>query len=236
MRSLRIRPTRVRLGGTAAVLAGLCYGSAGYLDRPGISGYTSALVFVLSVAIPVLFLGGLLGLHARLLLVAQKSLVGGVGLMLGCLGCVLGIVGALLLAGTPYSQITEWWWVPLLAGLVLMGLSAFLKGGATAFGGRGVDLRGPRMGLLAYRSGLLWRFGAHALGPRRYCGRVLPECRGVGGHTDGDTRGSLTAANFLQRRHRELRRIPLPRTPPNRCKNEEPAAARFTSDICVVRT
>jgi hypothetical protein len=122
------------LGGTAAVLAGLCYGSAGYLDRPGISGYTSALVFVLSVAIPVLFLGGLLGLHARLLLVAQKSLVGGVGLMLGCLGCMLGIVGALLLAGTPYSQITEWWWVPLLAGLVLMGLSAFLKGGLRPLG------------------------------------------------------------------------------------------------------
>jgi hypothetical protein len=132
--SLRTRPPRVRLGGTAAVLAGLCYGAAGYLDRPGISGYTSVLVFVLSVAIPVLFLGGLLGLHARLLLVAQKSLIGGVGLMLGCLGCVLDIVGALLLVRTPYSQITEWWWVLLLAGLVLMGLSAFLKGGIRPLG------------------------------------------------------------------------------------------------------
>jgi hypothetical protein len=132
--SPRTRPTRVRLGGTAAVLAGLCYGAAGYLDRPGISGYTSVLVFVLSVAIPVLFLGGLFGLHARLLLVAQKSLIGGVGLMLGCLGCVLDIVGALLLVRTPYSQITEWWWVLLLAGLVLMGLSAFLKGGIRPLG------------------------------------------------------------------------------------------------------
>ncbi len=55
--SPRTTPTRARLGGTAAVLAGLCYGAAGYLDRPSISGYTGALVFVLSVAIPALFLG-----------------------------------------------------------------------------------------------------------------------------------------------------------------------------------
>jgi hypothetical protein len=61
--SPRTTPTRVRLGGTAAVLAGLCYGAAGYLHRPGISGSTSALVSVLSVAIPALFLGGLLGLR-----------------------------------------------------------------------------------------------------------------------------------------------------------------------------
>jgi hypothetical protein len=56
--SRRTTPTRARLGGTAAVLAGLCYGAAGYLDRPGISVYTGALVSVLSVAIPALFLGG----------------------------------------------------------------------------------------------------------------------------------------------------------------------------------
>jgi hypothetical protein len=50
--------TRLRLGGTAAILAGLCYGAAGYLDRPAISGFSSALVSVLSVAMPILFLGG----------------------------------------------------------------------------------------------------------------------------------------------------------------------------------
>ena len=56
--SPRTTPTRARLGGTAAVLAGLCYGAAGYFDRPGISGYTGALVSVLSVAFPALLLGG----------------------------------------------------------------------------------------------------------------------------------------------------------------------------------
>jgi hypothetical protein len=116
-------PTSVRLGGTAAALAGLCYGAAGYLDRPGISGYTGILVSVLIVAIPALFLGGLMGLYVRLLLVAQTSLASGAGLVLGCFGSVLGMVGTLGLARTPYSQITEWWWVPLLVGLALMGLA-----------------------------------------------------------------------------------------------------------------
>src|SRR5829696_8859946 len=121
--SARTTPTRVRLGGTAAVLAGLCYGAAGYLDRPGISGFTSALVSVLSLVIPALFLGGLLGLRTRLLLAARTSLASGAGVVLGCFGAVLGIVGALGLARTPYSQITGWW-VLLLAGMTLMGLSS----------------------------------------------------------------------------------------------------------------
>jgi hypothetical protein len=56
--SPRTMPTPARLGGTAAVLAGLCYGAAGYFHSPGISGYTVALVSVLSVAFPALFLGG----------------------------------------------------------------------------------------------------------------------------------------------------------------------------------
>jgi hypothetical protein len=56
--SPRTTPTRARLGGTAAVLAGLCYGAEGYFDIPAISGYTGALLSVLSVALPALFLGG----------------------------------------------------------------------------------------------------------------------------------------------------------------------------------
>src|SRR5215208_4847852 len=44
------------------------------------------------------------------------------------------------------------------------------------------------------------------------------------------------APNFLELCARELRRIPLPRTPANTGKNEGPDAVRFTSDICVVRT
>jgi hypothetical protein len=129
MRSVpRTKLSRVRLGGTAAILAGLCYGAAGYLDRPGISGYIDAFVSVLSVAVPALFLWGLLGLRTQLPPATQTdfaSSAGVVGLVLGCLGAVLGAVGALRLKE---MAITELWWVLLLVGLTLMGLAAFSKG------------------------------------------------------------------------------------------------------------
>ncbi len=130
----RTTPTRARLGGTAAVLAGLCYGAAGYFDRPGISGYTGALLSVLSVAIPALFLGGLLGLQARLPDATQTdfaSSAGIVGFVSGCFGAVLGIAGALGFEGT---ATTVFWWVLLLAGLTLMGLAASLTGGLRLLG------------------------------------------------------------------------------------------------------
>src|SRR5918998_2229792 len=132
--SPRTTPTRARLGGTAAVLAGLCYGAAGYLDRPSISGYTGALVFMLSVAIPALFLGGLLGLQARLPDATQTdfaSSAGIVGFVFGCFGAVLGIAGALGLEGT---ETTLFWWVPFLIGLTLMGLAASLRAGLRLLG------------------------------------------------------------------------------------------------------
>ena len=127
-------PTLVRLGGTAAVFAGLCYGAAGYLDRPGISAYIYALVSLLSVAVPVLFLWGLLGLRTQLPLATQTnfaSSAGVVGFVLGCFGAVLGAVGAL---GLEETVIKEWWWVLLLEGLTLMGLAAVLKGGVRLLG------------------------------------------------------------------------------------------------------
>jgi hypothetical protein len=132
--SPRTTPTRARLGGTAAVLAGLCYGAAGYFHSPGISEYTGALVSVLSVALPALFLGGLLGLHARLWDATQTdfaSSAGMVGFVFGCFGAVLGIAGALGLEGT---ETTFFWWVLLLAGLTLMGLAASLRGGLRLLG------------------------------------------------------------------------------------------------------
>ena len=142
--SPRTTPTRARLGGTAAVLAGLCYGAAGYFDRPAISGYTGALVSVLSVALPALFLGGLLGLHARLPDATQTdfaSSAGIVGFVFGCFGAVLGIADALGLEGTiagalglEVTAITFCYWVPLLAGLTLMGLAASLRGGLRLLG------------------------------------------------------------------------------------------------------
>ncbi len=106
--SPRTTPTRARLGGTAAVLAGLCYAAAGYFYSPGISGYTGALVSVLSVAFPALFLGGLLGLQARLPHAAQTGFVssaGFVGFVSGCFGAVLGIANALGLGGTIASAL-----------------------------------------------------------------------------------------------------------------------------------
>jgi hypothetical protein len=138
--SPRTTPTRARLGGTAAVLAGLCYGAAGYFDRP----HTDALVSVLSVALPALFLGGLLGLHARLPDATQTdfaSSAGFVGFVFGCFGAVLGIARALGLEGTiafalrlPGTAIPFFWWVLLLAGLTLMGLAASLRGGLRLLG------------------------------------------------------------------------------------------------------
>ena len=125
------------MGGTAAILAGFCYGAAGYLDKPAISGFTSALVSVLSVAMPALFLGGLLGLHYRLLLTSQSTLTSKAGLLSGCLGAMLGIVGEVVLEQTPYQElmrITDWWWGLLLAGLTLMGLAAFPKEGLRPLG------------------------------------------------------------------------------------------------------
>ena len=142
--SPRTMPTRARLGGTAAVLAGLCYGAAGYFDRPGISEYTGALVSVLSVAFPALFLGGLLGLHTRLPDARQTdfaSSAGFVGFVFGCFGALLGIASALGLEGTiagalglEGTAIPFFYWVLLLAGLTLMGLAASLRGGLRLLG------------------------------------------------------------------------------------------------------
>jgi hypothetical protein len=123
--------TRVRWGGAAAVLAGLTYGAAGLLDKPGVSGYVGTLVSVLSVAIPAMFLGGLLGLHSRLLLRAGSSLASGAGFLVGCLGAMLGVIEAIGLEQSflGSTRIGSWWWVLLLAGLTFMGLAALSKVG-----------------------------------------------------------------------------------------------------------
>ena len=118
---------RIWWGGAAAAMAGLAYGAAGYLDRPGMSGYAGALVSVLSAVFPVLLLGGLLGLRYRLLLAGTRSFTGGMGFVLGCLGAMLGVVagfGSVLPFFGLLPIIGHWWWAPLFAGLTLMGLSA----------------------------------------------------------------------------------------------------------------
>jgi hypothetical protein len=118
---------RIRWGGAAAILAGLSYGAAGYLDTPGISGYTSVLVSVLSVTTPALFLGGVLGLHS--LLGGERSPIRGTGFLLACLGTILGIIAAVGSGQSLswLSSIGSWWWALLFGGLTLMGLSSLLK-------------------------------------------------------------------------------------------------------------
>src|SRR5918992_1389356 len=131
--SPRTSPTRARLGGTAAVLAGLCYGAAGYLDRPSISGYRCPRVRA-KRGHPGFVLRGLLGLQARLPDATQMdfaSSAGIVGFLLGGFGAVLGIAGALGLAGT---ATTFFWWGLFLAGLTLMGLVASLRAGLRLLG------------------------------------------------------------------------------------------------------
>ena len=156
---------RVRWGGAAAVLAGLSYGAAGFLDKPGMSGYASVLVSVLSVATPVLFLGGLLGLHSQLLLGAGSSFTRGVGFLLGCFGTMLGTIDAVGSERT-FLGLTSIgsWWALLFAGLTLIGLATLLKGVLRA------------LGAMVLTSGTL----AYTPGPRRVRGPVLPEFRGVG--------------------------------------------------------
>jgi hypothetical protein len=126
--SERTRLTRTRWGGVAAVLAGISYGAAGYLDTPGVSGYASVLVFVLSVTTPTFFFGGLLGLRA--LLAEVGSHIERIGFIVGCLGTALGGVEALINAiGLEQTflglmSIGFWWWAIFLVGLTLLGLAA----------------------------------------------------------------------------------------------------------------
>ena len=120
-------------------MAGLSYGASGLLDKPDVSGYAEALVSALSLVLPALLLGGLLGLRCRLPLEGGRSLAGGAGFALGCLGAVLGVAAALGL-----EQVGLWWWAPLLAGLVLSGSSALPPKGAPR-----------RLGALVLASGML---------------------------------------------------------------------------------
>ena len=125
--------TLLRWGGAAAVFGGLSYGAAGYLDRPGMSGYVSVLVSILSVATPALFMGGLMGLRPRLPLGGESSFVSGTGFVMGCLGAVLGVIVSVINAVGlertfwQLASLGSWWWALLFAGLTLMGMAMLLK-------------------------------------------------------------------------------------------------------------
>ena len=171
---------RIRWGGAAAILAGLSYEAAGYLDTPGISGSTSVLVSVLSVTTPALFLGGLLGF--RFLLGGVRSPIKGTGFFLGCLGIILGIIAAVGSGQNLLwlSSIGSWWWALLFGGLTLMGLSSLLKEALRLVGGLGARVGGARLGLIAHRSCFPRCTGVYATGPRCVCSFVVSELRSMG--------------------------------------------------------
>jgi hypothetical membrane protein len=127
--SERTTLAHIRWGGTAAAFAGLSYGAAGYVDSPGVSGYANALVSVLSVTTPALFLVGLIGLRSGLRLGARRSFAREVGFALGCLGTLLGVIVGVLSEQTflGLTRIGSWWWALLFVGLTLMSLSTLPK-------------------------------------------------------------------------------------------------------------
>ncbi len=130
-----------RWGGAAAILAGLSYGAVGYLDEPGISAFTSVLLSVLNVAIPALFLGGLLGLCSRLLRRGELSYAGRAGFMMGCVGTMLASIHALIDAFglrpsllalairtlLALASVGTWWWALSFASLTLMGMATLRR-------------------------------------------------------------------------------------------------------------
>jgi hypothetical protein len=129
--------TLIRWGGAAAVLAGLSYAAAGYLDQPDMSGYASALVALLIVTTPALFLGGLLGL-GLLLLGGETNVIAPTGFLLGCLGTIWGIIDAVGSEGALVGLSSlegGWWWTLLCAGLTLMGIATLPKEGLQRLGG-----------------------------------------------------------------------------------------------------
>jgi hypothetical protein len=125
--SARTTRTLIRWGGAAAVLAGLSYAAAGYLDKPDISEYANALVALLSVTTPALFLGSLLGL-GLLLRGGERSFIGATGFLLGCLGTIWGVIDAVgLVWALGLSSLGGWWWALLFAGLTLLGIATLRK-------------------------------------------------------------------------------------------------------------
>ena len=119
--------TLIRWGGATAVLASLSYAAAGYLHKPDMSGYVSALVTLLIVTTPALFLGGLLGL-GLLLLGRERNVIVATGLLLGSLGAIWGAIEAVGLGwASGLSSPGDWWLALLFAGLTLMGIAALAE-------------------------------------------------------------------------------------------------------------
>jgi hypothetical protein len=114
-------PALTRWGGAAACLAGLSYGAWGYLDNPDAPGFvTGAVLPVLTLTTPALFLGGLVGLYSWL--GGGGGRLTRTGLLVGMLGTVLGVVHGL--ARWPTLPCLENWFILLFVSLGVVGVAA----------------------------------------------------------------------------------------------------------------
>src|SRR5215218_4667185 len=109
-----------RWGGVAACIGGISYGAYGYFsDNPDVPRLDiAAVVPLLKLATPALFLGGLVGLHSWLgsRLGGGASRLERAGVVLGLLGSVVGLLGGVM---DEEHGMGLWATLPHLGALVL---------------------------------------------------------------------------------------------------------------------
>jgi hypothetical protein len=120
-RGSKVSSSALTRWGGAACLAGLSYGAWGYLDNPDAPEFvTGAVLPVLTLTTPALFLGGLAGLYSWL--GGGGSRLTRTGLLVGMLGTVLGVMHGL--ARWPTLPCLENWLILLFASLGVVGVAA----------------------------------------------------------------------------------------------------------------
>ncbi len=121
----------VRWGGVTALLAGVLFAAWGYIDRDPTPSFLILIELVLRFSVPLLFLGGLVGLQARCW--GRVSWLGEIGLILGFIAVGRRLVHRFVdVYACCHAYFVEkgWptllldWLVWLFAGLTLVGLAA----------------------------------------------------------------------------------------------------------------
>lgn len=136
----------LRLSGHGAIVAGALFLVWGYLHRPGLPLYLEAVVAVASLAVPVLFLTGLMGLYVRCQRGAGR--LGELGIALAgvgsALGALKGVVDVAVPSLYPYDAPSDRillllgsvWPTSLFVGLSLVGGTLLVRASALrALGG-----------------------------------------------------------------------------------------------------
>jgi hypothetical protein len=141
-----------RWGGVAACLGGISYGAYGYLsDNPDVPRLLIAAVIpLLKLATPALFLGSLVGLHSWLgsRFGEEAALLERAGVVLGLLGSMVGLLGSVM---DEEHGMGLWATLPHLGGG-----RTLLYTGLTVVGVSTLSKEGPRLlGALVLGSGAL---------------------------------------------------------------------------------